>query len=98
VTTYSKRDRERAIEALLTCAAKWKRATGSLPFLSAVTPPTPVRVIACNAFADIADLNPDASFADTYGAAASLLYAGWDPSDPDVTPPKRAHGRGRGRQ
>jgi hypothetical protein len=57
-----------------------------------------VRVIACNAFADIADLNPDASFADTYGAAASLLYAGWDPSDPDVTPPKRAHGRGRGRQ
>jgi hypothetical protein len=98
VTTYSRRDRERAIEALTLCASDRAegRHTCTWDVLGRFPRPR-ADVLADTAFLSL----PARSFGDyvyCYLEAAALLRDGWNPGDPVVplTPPKRARGRGRG--
>jgi hypothetical protein len=99
VTTYSKRDRERAVEALMAIAANRQTKLNPKPWNFFDLPSdAPVRLVDAAYEAANPDemYRVDAASEHTYAATASLLHAGWSP-DWESTPPKRARGRGRGR-
>jgi hypothetical protein len=109
VTTYSKRDRERAILGLEVaadhCIAAMANSTIDTEALqdSAMAAGVPERIahgLVYDAWVRTMTITGNASrFADDCLEAAALLRDGWNPGDPVVplTPPKRARGRGRGR-
>jgi hypothetical protein len=75
---YSKRDRALAIEALLACATdrqqKYPRFISTLDVVAG----WPAR-LAADAWWEIGCVGDGTVDADRYGAAASLLHAGWTP-------------------
>jgi hypothetical protein len=105
VTTYSKRDRERAVEALMLCAddrtssgVAWGLCTNEIGVsVEADNLANAAYEVAAQALAKRKPHRGSTMFED-YTEAAALLMDGWNPGDPVVplTPPKRARGRGRG--